>query len=75
MHRLVGDQFLQERGRRVPGDARQIQEAGVEPGGQQLAQVGVEAIERRGPVLEREQVGPEIYQKFNAFRQGIELGE
>src|SRR3546814_18637094 len=45
VHGFVGDQLLEQRGRRVPVDGAQVEEAGVEPRQQQLAQVVVEALE------------------------------
>ncbi len=40
--RLVCDQLLQHRGRRLPVDAPQFEKAAIEPGGEQMPEVGVE---------------------------------
>ena len=45
--RLVLDQLLQHRRRRLPVDAAQLQEAAVEPGAQQVLEVGVERLQHR----------------------------
>ena len=47
VHGLVADDLLQDGRRRVPIDAAQDQEAAVEPGVEQAAQVGIDGGERR----------------------------
>ena len=47
VHRLIGDQLLQHRGRRLPVDPPQFEKAAVEPGGEQMLEVGVEQLQFR----------------------------
>ena len=47
VHRLVGDDLLQDRRRRLPVDAAQHQEAAVEPRRQQMHQVAIDRSQRR----------------------------
>jgi len=42
VHRLVADKFLQDQSSGFPADAFQAQEAAVEPGSEQVLEVGVE---------------------------------
>ena len=75
MDRLVGDQLLQEGRRRLPGDAPQVQEADIEPGLQQVAQVVVERFQGRRLAQQRQQVGTHVDQELHPFGQHIELGQ
>ena len=47
VHRLIGDQLLQHRGRRLPVDPPQFEKAAVEPRGEQMLEVGVEQLQFR----------------------------
>ncbi len=47
VHRLVGDQLLEDCGRGLPVDAAQLQEAAVEPGPEQMGEVEVHGGELR----------------------------
>src|SRR3546814_5676127 len=75
VHGFVGDQLLEQRGRRVPVDGAQVEEAGVEPRQQQLAQVVVEALEIGVVAAQRQQVGAQVDQELHPLRQRVELGE
>src|SRR3546814_12531871 len=75
VHGFVGDQLLEQRGRRVPVDGAQVEEAGVEPRQQQLAQVVVEALEIGVVAAQRQQVGAKVDQELHPLRQRVELGE
>ena len=47
VHRLIADDLVEDRRRRVPVDAAQNEKAAVEPGVEQAPQVGVNGGERR----------------------------
>ena len=47
VHGLVSDQLLQHRGRRLPVDPTQLEEAAVEPRAEQMPEVGVEQLQFR----------------------------
>jgi hypothetical protein len=47
VHRLIGDQLLQHRRRRLPIDPPQLEKAAVEPRGEQMLQVGIEQLQFR----------------------------
>jgi hypothetical protein len=73
VHRLVLDQLFQQRGRGVPGDALQFEEADVEPRREARFQL---AVERRqlGVVLQvAQQVGAQVDEELDALRDGVEL--
>src|SRR3546814_7387025 len=75
VHGFVGDQLLEQRVRRGPVDGAQVEEAGVEPRQQQLAQVVVEALEIGVVAAQRQQVGAQVDQELHPLRQRVELGE
>ena len=47
VHRLVGHQLFEQRGRRFPGNPAQFEKADIEPVGEQVAQIVGEAAQRR----------------------------
>ena len=76
MHRLVGDQLFEQCGGRVPGNAFEIQESDIEPGGQQVAKVIVQQP-KVGILASQDisEVRPHIDQKLYTFGQCVELGQ
>ena len=54
MDRLVGDELFQQRGRRAPVDAHEVEEGHVEPGAQQRAQVLAQRLGRRIAAAQRQ---------------------
>ena len=73
VHRLVGDDLVEDGGGRVPVDAAQHQEAAVEPGGQQVAQVAVEGAERG--ISRGEQVAAQLDDLGGRPRRQVEAAE
>ncbi len=47
MHRLVGNQLFQHRRRRLPVDPPQLEKAAVEPGGEEMLEIGIEQLQLR----------------------------
>jgi hypothetical protein len=47
VHRLVRDQLLEHRGRRLPIDPAQFEKAAVKPGGKQVFQIRIQQLQRR----------------------------
>ena len=75
MHRLVFDQLLDDRRRRVPGDLAELQEAHVEPARQQRFQIRFEVGERLVLGRELEQGGAHVDQELHPVGQRVELGQ
>ena len=75
MHRLVRDDLFEQRRRRIPGQPRTPQKADVEPGRQQMAEVGVQRLQVRILTVERQQIGAHVDQKPRALGQRVELGQ
>ena len=73
MHRFVVDQLFQERGRGVPVDPPELQEARIEPAREQVLQVLLQARERRIVASEAHQVVAQVHQELHAIGQRIEL--
>jgi len=73
--RLVADQLLQQRGRRVPGQPVELQEADIEPGAQPRFEFAVEHRQLAIGFEVAQQVGAQIDQELHALGQGVELGE
>ena len=75
VHRLVGDQLLQHRRGRLPVDAPQLQEAAVEPRPQQVAQVGVERLQRRLGAQVVQQLPAHGDQRRGAARRHVDAAQ
>ena len=67
VHRLVLDQLLDQRGRRVPADAAQVQEGDVEPGGEQVFELGIERQQALVGLEVRQQLGAQVDQEAHAL--------
>ena len=72
---FVADQLLQQRGRAVPVDRPEGQEARVEPAGQQLLQVVVDRPQCRVVGQELEQIAAHRHQLAGAVRGHVEAAE
>ena len=68
VHRLVLDQLLDQRGRRVPADAAQVEEGDVEPGGEQVLELGVQRQQALVALQVRQQFGAQVDQEAHAVR-------
>ncbi len=69
VHGLVFDELFDQRGRRIPRQAPELQKGHVEPGGEQVLQIG---IERHQPFVGLElgqQLGAQVHQKAHALRK------
>ena len=67
MHRLIGDQLLKKRGRRLPRDRTQVQKAEVEPMFQDFPEVPIQAGQFRGLLGDRKKLRPKINQELNTL--------
>jgi hypothetical protein len=56
MDGLMGDQLLQHRGRRLPVYAPEFEKAAIEPGSEEVTQVGVEWLQARLTAQVSEQI-------------------
>ena len=72
---LVGHQLFQQRGRRGPVDAHEIEEGHVEPGAQQRAQILAQRLGRGVAASERQQLGAQVDHELHALRQAHELAQ
>ncbi len=71
---LVSDQLFEQRGRRLPSDALELQEPDVEPRGKPGLQLSVQRREFLVFIQKTQQVRPQVNQELRALRQCIELG-
>ena len=63
---LMGDQLLQHRGRRLPVYAPEFEKAAIEPGPEQMTQVGVERLQARLTAQVSEQILAHGHQRRSA---------
>jgi|GEM_PF-5257273 len=75
MHRFVGDDLLEDRGGRLPVDAAQHQEAPVEPGIKEMAQVDIDHIQRGVLWEHAQQVSPHGHDFACGARGEVEPAE
>ncbi len=75
MDGLVGHQLLQQRGRRAPVDAHQVEEGHVEPGTQQRAQVLAQRLGRSVAAAQRQKLGAQVDDELHALRHADELAQ
>ena len=75
MHRLVADDLLQHRGRGVPVDGFQHQEAAIEPGGEQVREVGIQRFQFRMLLDELEQVGAHAHDFIGAAGAQVQAAQ
>ena len=75
VHRLVGDQPFQRRRRRPPADLLETQEAPVEPGREEVAQVGIDAAEMRTRWQEGKQLAAQLHQRSRTAPDHVEPPE
>ena len=73
VHRLVGDQLLEQRRRRPPVDAHQVEEADIEPGAEQRAQVLAQHPRRGVGPAQDQQLGAQVDHELHALRHADEL--
>ena len=73
VHRLVGHQFFQQHGGRIPGDPAQIQKTYIKPGRKQLAQIIAQAPQNWFVANQGQDLSPHIYQELDPLGQGVEL--
>src|SRR6185312_481662 len=73
VHRLIDDELLEERSGRVPRDARQLEEADIEPAREQCLQVELEPGQHRIAPRHRHKLGAHVDQEFDAFGERVEL--
>ena len=72
MHRLVGDDLLEDRGGRVPVDLAQHQEPAVEPRGEEMREVDVERLQRGVGLRRGQQVLAHADQRDGAARAQVQ---
>ena len=75
MYGLVGDQLLEQGGRRIPGDALQLEEPDVEPGRETRFEFAVERTQHRVGLAVTQEVGTQVNEELHALWQSIELGQ
>ena len=75
VHRLVADDFFEQRRRRRPVDPAQHQKAAIEPGSEQMHEIAIDNGERRVLLHELQQVGAHRDQRGGAARRAIEPAE
>src|SRR5581483_12032688 len=73
VHGFIDAELLEQGGRRIPGDAFELEEADIEPSGQQRLQVGFQRRETALLAYQLEQLGAHVDQEFDPLRQGVEL--
>ena len=73
MHRLVVHQPLQQRSGAVPVDPLQLQEADIEPGSEQPAQIRLQCAQHFVVLAVAQQEGAQIDQEFPTIRNAGEL--
>ncbi len=67
VHRLVLDQLLDQRGRRVPADAAQLEEADVEPGREHVLHLGIQRQQAPVGLQVRQHLGAHVHQEAHAI--------
>ena len=75
MHRLIADDLLQHRRGGVPVDGLQHQKAAIEPGGEQMCEVGVQRFELRVLLDDLEQVGAHAHDFIGAAGAQVQTAQ
>jgi hypothetical protein len=72
MDRLVVDDLLEQVGGRAPVDALQLQESRIEPGREQMAEIGIDRRELRMLAQPRQQLRTHLYDGGRAGRTAVQ---
>ena len=75
MHGFIFDELFQQRGRRVPGNALQFQEADIEPRREPVLEFAIERLQFLVVPQEAQQIDAHVDEELDALGNGIELGE
>ena len=75
VHGFIFDELFQQRGRRVPGNALQFQEADIEPRREPVLEFAIERLQFLVVPQEAQQIDAHVDKELDALGNGIELGE
>ncbi len=76
MNGLVGHEFLQESpGSRLPGNAPELQEIHIEPGGEKILEIVIQGGQERIFTGQRDEVRPKIHQELHSLGESVEAGQ
>ena len=75
VHGLVGDDLLEQASRRIPAQLFEPQKARIEPGRQEVMQVGIHRLQLRKPFEVGEQFGTQAHQHAAAMGHAVQAAK